>query len=294
MNNNYRLSTEQFNIIQNQIQPKIEDGLIQSVDARRLHQWLGIGKDFSTWIKDQIERAGLVEHEDYEILLPRNGEQDWGGSNRKDYALTPDAAKEIAMMSSSDKGKLIRNYFIDCEKRLKEPEITINSPRAQLFLELARQAQEIEEAQKVIEYKNVVIEQKEEEIEELNSLLIRQYGRELSATDVAKLLCEKFQVIEGDQVFIFNPSSHDISEYWREQKITYKNGKHIMQNWINDCPGLFVISGRFDTLRLRLDNQFANEYLIKLKAEMIKKGIGKKKLQAPVIRRKHIESSFKF
>jgi phage anti-repressor protein len=117
---NYRLTTEQFNTIQNQLQPKLEDGLIQSVDARRLHQWLGFNPgNFSDWMRTQIDRAGLVEHEDYEILLLPEQEQVWGGANRKDYALSPNAAKEIAMMSSSDKGKLIRNYFLDCELKLK-------------------------------------------------------------------------------------------------------------------------------------------------------------------------------
>ena len=38
---------------------------INAVDARLLHEALEIGKDFSTWIKAQIERARLVEHRDF-------------------------------------------------------------------------------------------------------------------------------------------------------------------------------------------------------------------------------------
>ena len=39
---------------------------------------------------------------------------------RIEYHFTISAAKEIAMMSGSPKGKEVRLYFIECEKRLKE------------------------------------------------------------------------------------------------------------------------------------------------------------------------------
>ena len=37
----------------------------QAVNGRGLHQFLGIGKDFSSWIKKQIERCDLVENQDF-------------------------------------------------------------------------------------------------------------------------------------------------------------------------------------------------------------------------------------
>ena len=37
----------------------------QTVNARELHDFLEIGKDFSNWIKAQIDRAGFVENVDY-------------------------------------------------------------------------------------------------------------------------------------------------------------------------------------------------------------------------------------
>lgn len=243
MNNHYRLSTEQFNIIQNQIQPKIEEGVIRSVDARRLHQWLGIGKDFSNWIKDHIARAGLVEHEDYEILLAKSGEQVWGGSNRKEYALTPDAAKEIAMMSSGDKGKLIRNYFIDCEKRLKEPEITINSPKSHLFIELARQAEEIErlavetkQLQIQVVERDEVIETQEYEIEALKTELASIFDRDqwadiLTATMLAQLFKQCMSEIKDDVNSVFTPSNQDINLIlWKMGLIGTNGGKPNTQS----------------------------------------------------------------
>ena len=42
------------------------------------------------------------------------------GHNRKDYALTIDAAKKVAMSEQTKKGEEVRNYFLDCEKQLQE------------------------------------------------------------------------------------------------------------------------------------------------------------------------------
>lgn len=59
----------------------------------------------------------LVENRDF-VLLPQKGEQRGrGGHNRSAYHLTVDAAKHIAMMSGTDKGFQVREYFIECERR---------------------------------------------------------------------------------------------------------------------------------------------------------------------------------
>lgn len=41
--------------------------LIETVNARELHQFLEVGKDFSNWIKNRIEQYGFVEGVDYLI-----------------------------------------------------------------------------------------------------------------------------------------------------------------------------------------------------------------------------------
>ncbi len=37
----------------------------QTVNARELHAFLKVGKDFSNWIKDRIRQYNLVEHQDF-------------------------------------------------------------------------------------------------------------------------------------------------------------------------------------------------------------------------------------
>ena len=104
----------------------IGGGFIQTVNARELHGFLEVGKDFSTWVKAQIERARLVEGRDFvkEINIPQKGEQEnqrLSGKEKVDYHLTLDAAKHIGMMSGTEKGYQVRDYFLECERRAKAP-----------------------------------------------------------------------------------------------------------------------------------------------------------------------------
>ena len=90
-------------------------------NARELHSFLHVGKRFASWITERIREYGFTENQDY-VLLPNSGKQTSGrgGHNRKDYHLTLDTAKELAMVERNEKGRQIRRYFIECEKRLRE------------------------------------------------------------------------------------------------------------------------------------------------------------------------------
>ena len=122
---------------------------VQTVNARELHEFLGVGRDFSSWVKDQIGRARLVEGRDY--LLTEKGEQLPSGTKYlKDYHLTIDAAKHVAMMSGSDKGFEVRDYFIECERIARNP--VANLSRTELLrLALDSEERRAELEQKVAE-----------------------------------------------------------------------------------------------------------------------------------------------
>ena len=91
---------------------------VNSVNARELHKALEIKKDFSNWIKAQIEGLWLEENVDY-MVFTQKGENLSGGRPSTEYILTLDAAKHIAMASRSTKGKAVRAYFIEVEKRYR-------------------------------------------------------------------------------------------------------------------------------------------------------------------------------
>ena len=98
---------------------------VQTVNARDLHAFLEVKKDFSDWIKKQIERARLLEGRDY-IIFPQKGENTGRGRSSLEYYLTIEAAKHIAMMSGCDKGFEVRNYFLECERIAKRPPVAID------------------------------------------------------------------------------------------------------------------------------------------------------------------------
>lgn len=111
-------------VIENGLVPIYQDEQRRVVNARELHGFLGVGKDFSTWIKGRLDKYGFAEGEDYsaqEVLSsPDLGNAKARPQIRVDYLLTIDTAKEIAMAENSEKGRQVRKYFIACEQKLHD------------------------------------------------------------------------------------------------------------------------------------------------------------------------------
>lgn len=96
---------------------EIQNQSVQLVDARLLHSFLEVARDFSTWIKDRIEEYGFVEGIDFLIPQKRGTKTGRGGDRRSiDYHLILDTAKELGMIERSEKGRQIRRYFIEMER----------------------------------------------------------------------------------------------------------------------------------------------------------------------------------
>lgn len=90
----------------------------QTVDARELHEFLGVGRDFPTWIKARIDEYSFEEKQDF-VIIPKTGDNPKRGPKFIDYALTLDMAKELCMVEKTAKGKEARRYFIECERALR-------------------------------------------------------------------------------------------------------------------------------------------------------------------------------
>ena len=103
--------------------PILQENENNTISAKELHNQLKVSRDFSTWIKQQIEDLELVENINYFIDSPLKG------SGLVDYQLRLSEAKEIAMLAGSKGGrtsedlkkmsKLVRKYFIAIEKAFK-------------------------------------------------------------------------------------------------------------------------------------------------------------------------------
>lgn len=101
---------------------QIDDHNVQLVDARRLHEFLKVRRDFSTWVKGRVQEYGFVEGEDFITFdSPDLVNQTSRGGDRRSiaYILTLDMAKELAMVERTPRGRQARRYFIDCERQLQ-------------------------------------------------------------------------------------------------------------------------------------------------------------------------------
>ena len=101
-----------INIIQ--IKKNVINGAkINSVNVREIYDYLGLAKgQFSRWIKTAIEKYDFIQNEDFLSI-------DTDVEGVKDYIVTLDMAKELCMVSNTEKGKEARKYFIEFEKQGK-------------------------------------------------------------------------------------------------------------------------------------------------------------------------------
>lgn len=83
------------------------------VKGRELHDALGIGKHYTTWLQD-MAAYGFEEEEDF---FPISGEST-GGRPSTDHILKFDMAKHICMIQRTEVGKRIRQKLIDLEKEV--------------------------------------------------------------------------------------------------------------------------------------------------------------------------------
>ena len=105
------------------IKIEVKDNGQRLVSARELHNFLQVGRDFTTWVKGRITEYSFIENTDFTVvaIAPQSGgANNRGGQNKVDYAITIEMAKELCMVEKNDYGKQARRYFIECEKQLKE------------------------------------------------------------------------------------------------------------------------------------------------------------------------------
>lgn len=91
----------------------------QLVNARDLHSILESGQEFTSWVKNRIEKYGFIDNEDYLIILSKT-KGFFGGRPKSEYHLSLDMAKELAMLEGNDKGRQARRYFIQMEKLARQ------------------------------------------------------------------------------------------------------------------------------------------------------------------------------
>ena len=142
----------------------------KTVNARNLYKFLELASgQFARWAKSNIVENKFAEQEvDYEGV-----DTVVEGNNVIDYELSIEFAKKLCMVSHTKRGEQARQYFIECERRLKgqEQPVTLEQQMAQGLLaaqklldttrlELAQTKQIVNELQPKASYYDLILQSK--------------------------------------------------------------------------------------------------------------------------------------
>lgn len=111
---------EMQNLVMN-IEVKVDENQEPVVSGRQLHEGLEIGTRYNDWFARMLG-YGFQENQDYIPITQKRVTAQGNETTYIDHVLKLDMAKEIAMIQRSEKGKQIRQYFIQVEKEWNSPE----------------------------------------------------------------------------------------------------------------------------------------------------------------------------
>lgn len=93
----------------------------QLVSARELHKALNVKTRFSQWVEQNFKH--FRQDNDFTSVVTTTVVNNGAKRELQDYALSVEMAKHIAMMSGTQKGYEIRDYFIQVEQAWNSPEM---------------------------------------------------------------------------------------------------------------------------------------------------------------------------
>ncbi|RHW53734.1 phage antirepressor Ant [Lactobacillus bombicola] len=110
----------------------------QLVSARDLYKALEIKKRFSAWVEQNFR--DFEEHIDFTSVPTGTVVNNGAKRELQDYALTIDMAKQLCLLSRTEKGKQYRKYLISVEKKYRENQLDMKelSPELQMFSQMLK------------------------------------------------------------------------------------------------------------------------------------------------------------
>lgn len=110
-------------VIENELVPVyVTDTGEKVVYGAELHDTLNVKSNYREWSARRLTECDAIEGEDFqavEISTP-------SGQKQKVHIIKLDIAKEMAMLERSPKGKLVRRYFIEVEKKYNQQQCMIS------------------------------------------------------------------------------------------------------------------------------------------------------------------------
>ena len=109
---------QELKVIENELVPVYETSTGEKVVyGSELHAVLEVKSNYRDWSKNRLNDCEAVENEDFESFAKNLAK---GGRPQIDHLIKLDTAKEMAMLERNEKGKQVRRYFIQVEKKYKE------------------------------------------------------------------------------------------------------------------------------------------------------------------------------
>ena len=106
-------STNDFAAIVPVIAGRIGGREANIVSAKALHKSLGVGRDFTNWIKGRIDQYGFIAGTDFirveNLSTPKRASAKTRQQIEHDYLLSLDMAKEVAMVERNEQGRAHRS-----------------------------------------------------------------------------------------------------------------------------------------------------------------------------------------
>ncbi len=84
-------------------QTELDDATVNSVNSRLIYEYLEVETPYSMWIQRAIDKYDFIEGVDFTTHKFVNGK-----ATQTDYIVTIDMAKELCMVSNTEKGKETR------------------------------------------------------------------------------------------------------------------------------------------------------------------------------------------
>lgn len=132
---------QNLTVIENELVPVYETSTGEKVVyGTELHGVLEVRSKFADWIKNRLNDCEALENEDFQTFS-KNLEK---GRPSVDYIIKLDTAKEMAMLERNEKGKQVRRYFIEVEKKHKSLALSAQnlSPQLQLLINMEMKQKE--------------------------------------------------------------------------------------------------------------------------------------------------------
>ena len=116
----------ELKMLENDMVPVYETSTGEKVVyGSELYSCLGSKRQYADWIKSRFTECDAVENEDYQGFS-QNCEKPIGGRPKQEYIIKLEIAKEMSMLERNEKGKQVRRYFIQVEKKYKAVQIQQN------------------------------------------------------------------------------------------------------------------------------------------------------------------------